>query len=71
MRQACEQLLQNTLLPQLEAMKGSQETKKGQSAEALWKGLLKAASNPMNFPNKQLSAYALFDGSRRDKPGEY
>lgn len=52
-------------------MKGSQETKKGQSAEALWKGLLKAASNPMNFPNKQLSAYALFDGSRRDKPGEY
>ena len=70
-RLACEQLLQNTLQPQVKALQDSKEGFKGDSAEAVWKGLIQAVSSPMNFPNKQLTAYALFDGSRRDKaPGK-
>ena len=52
-------------------MQKSEEGFKGDSAEALWKSLIQAVSSPMSFPNKQLTAYALFDGSRRDKaPGK-
>ena len=70
-RLACEQLLQNSLQPQVKALQDSKEGFQGDSAEALWKGLIQAVSSPMNFPNKQLTAYALFDGSRRDKaPGK-
>ena len=65
-RQACEQLVQNTLGPMMQEV---EEAQKQQSAEGKWKAVLKDASNPMAFPNKQLTAYALFDGSRRDKPG--
>ena len=66
MRLACEQLVHNTLAPTAKDMQ--QEVQKQDSAEANWKALVKAASSPMSFPNKQLTAYALFDGSRRDKP---
>lgn len=65
-RLACEQLVHNTLAPTAKDMQ--EEVQKQDSAEASWKALVKAASNPMAFPNKQLTAYALFDGSRRDKP---
>lgn len=52
-------------------MQKSEEGFRGNSAAALWKSLIQAVSSPMSFPNKQLTAYALFDGSRRDKaPGE-
>lgn len=44
------------------------EAQKQDTAEAKWKAVLKEASSPMTFPNRQLSAYAIFDGSRRDKP---
>lgn len=71
-RQACEQLLENSLQPQIQEMQQSEAGFKGDSAEALWKKLIQAVSNPNNFPNKQLTAYALFDGSRRDKaPGQH
>lgn len=69
-RLACEQLVANTLIPTAEDMQ--EEDEKQASAEATWKALLKQACNPMVFPNRQLTAYALFDGSRRDKPaGEH
>ncbi|KAA6423444.1 MAG: Aldehyde oxidase, partial [Trebouxia sp. A1-2] len=65
-RLACQQLVQNTLAPT--AANLQEEVHNQNSAEATWKAIMKAASNPMAFPNKQLTAYALFDGSRRDKP---
>ena len=65
-RLACQQLVQNTLAPM--AANLQEEVHNQNSAEATWKAIMKAASNPMAFPNKQLTAYALFDGSRRDKP---
>ena len=66
MRLACQQLVQNTLAPTAADLQ--EEVQNQNSAEATWKAIMKAASNPMAFPNKQLTAYALFDGSRRDKP---
>ena len=65
-RLACQQLVQNTLAPTAADLQ--EEVQNQNSAEATWKAIMKAASNPMAFPNKQLTAYALFDGSRRDKP---
>ncbi len=65
-RLACQQLVQNTLAPTAADLQ--EEVQNQDSAEATWKAIVKAASNPMAFPNKQLTAYALFDGSRRDKP---
>lgn len=65
MRLACEQLVQNTLAPMMQEV---EEAQKQESAEGMWKAVLKEASNAMTFPNRQLTAYALFDGSRRDKP---
>ena len=65
-RLACQQLVQNTLAPTAADLQ--EEVQNQNSAEATWKAIVKAASNPMAFPNKQLTAYALFDGSRRDKP---
>jgi len=65
-RLACEQLVENTLAPMAEGMQ--EEVEKQESAEGTWKAIIKAASNPFCFPNKQLTAYALFDGSRRDRP---
>jgi len=65
-RLACQQLVQNTLVPTAADLQ--EEVQNQNSAEATWKAIMKAASNPMAFPNKQLTAYALFDGSRQDKP---
>ena len=64
-RLACEQLVQNTLAPIVQEMA---EAQKEDTAEAMWKAVLKEASGFQTFPHRQLSAYALFDGSRRDKP---
>ncbi len=66
MRLACQQLVQNTLAPTAADLQ--EEVQNQNSAEATWKAIMKAASSPMAFPNKQLTAYALFDGSRQDKP---
>ena len=66
MRLACQQLVDNTLAPMAEDMQEEVQEKK--TAEEVWQALIKGATNPMAFPNKQLTAYALFDGSRRDKP---
>ena len=49
-------------------MQSVEEAHKQDTAEAMWKAVLKEATSPMAFPNRQLTAYALFDGSRRDKP---
>ena len=52
-------------------MQEVEQAQKAESAEGKWKAVLKEASSPMTFPNRQLTAYALFDGSRRDKaPGD-
>ena len=64
-RLACQQLVDNTLAPMMQEV---EEAQKQDTAEAKWKAVLKEASSPMTFPNRQLSAYAIFDGSRRDKP---
>ena len=64
-RLACQQLVDNTLAPMMQEVA---EAQKQDTAEAKWKAVLKEASSPMTFPNRQLSAYAIFDGSRRDKP---
>ena len=66
MRLACQQLVENTLVPTAADMQ--EEVQKKNSAEEVWQALIKGATNPMAFPNKQLTAYALFDGSRRDRP---
>lgn len=65
-RLACQQLVDNTLAPMADEMR--EEVQKKQTAEEFWKAVIQGAANPMHFPNKQLTAYALFDGSRRDKP---
>ena len=64
-RLACQQLVERTLAPMMQEVA---EAQKQDTAEAKWKAVLKEASGPMTFPNRQLSAYAIFDGSRRDKP---
>lgn len=64
-RLACQQLVQNTLAPMMQEVAAAQ---KQDTAEAKWKAVLQQASSPITFPNRQLSAYAIFDGSRRDKP---
>lgn len=65
MRLACQQLVEHTLAPMMQEVADAQ---KQDTAEAKWKAVLKEASSYMAFPNRQLSAYAIFDGSRRDKP---
>lgn len=65
MRLACEQLVRNTLAPLMQEVA---EAHKHDTPEALWKAVLQEATGFMKFPSLQLSAYAHFDNSRRDKP---
>lgn len=64
-RLACQQLVQNTLAPIVQQVA---EAQKHDTAEALWKAVLEDATGFTKFPSPQLSAYAHFDNSRRDKP---